>query len=310
MLELDYSYDAANSVRHPDRRPVCQRRWPFWAIFVGVLICFAVIDFSFCSSRITWTSPPFQKYWMAINMGAIGAQGGLLAIYAVLGPGRIWLRHVVAIALGLGCILAWWLGFTLVGAIFPLINLEAYAVSLDLPALFFAGCVPLWVVRTLFRWRIESQLPGQIVVKPPQLSIAGIFVATFVVALVLTLVRLGAYVSDDAEWWPETGYAVAVTAVTCLCTLPLSTWAIFRTRSLAFGTLLAAVCLCMIGLAFFYHLGGGWPDSDVLLIYVVVIASLIVFLLGPLIVCRCFHYRLIVGRQRPQTHAAVLPAEI
>lgn len=309
MPDFPYPYDPANFVPPPDWRPAWRRGWPLWAILGGIGLCFAAIDFSFCWVASDLNSSRFGDLWMGFNLGAVGAQAGLLAIYAVLGPHRLWLSHVVALALGIGCLLVWLLGYVFAdlisdNSIFPHSGIqEVWAAMFVIPALFIAGCVPLWIVRTLFRWRIELQLPGQAVGKPPQLSIAGILTATSVVALALALVRLGPFSvnSDDAAWWQGVGIGAAFTAGICLFMLPVSTWAILRSRFLAAGIVVTAVWVFLAGIgliSLISFLVRNWPPLEIWLNFVVLIASFIVFLLGPLIVCRFFHYRLVVGRQQ------------
>lgn len=85
-----------------------------------------------------------------------------------------------------------------------------------------------------------------------------------------------------------------------LATLPVSTWAILRSRILAAGIIVAVVWMFLIGIglvALISYLEGNWPPLEIWLSFIVLIASFIVFLLGPLILCRFLHYRLIVGWQ-------------
>ncbi|MGI8978430.1 MAG: hypothetical protein ACR2FY_04325 [Pirellulaceae bacterium] len=295
--------------------PDLSRRWVFWATLIGIIICFVVIDLSFASSRIHRYSSVIKYYWLPLNVGAILAQSGLLAIYAVLGPGRIWRRQSVAVLLGFGSILAWLLGFSLDDVGFPgypMNDPETQAAILVLPALFCVGCVPLWILRSFFRWRIESPKSDKAVDNAPQLSIAGMLSATFVAALTLALIRLGAYLSplDEPVWWQCIGIAVAFTAGICLFTLPFSTWLILYSRGLVIGTSLAVVWLSIVGLVLFLYVEGGWPRSDARLMEILLCASFICFLLGPLIVCRRFHYRLVVGKQQPQMYAAASQSRI
>jgi hypothetical protein len=325
MPEFDYPYDPNKFVPPPEWRLALPRPWPFWAILGGFGFCFALIDFSYCwvvNDPLSWQ---YGSLWRNINIGAVGAQAGLLLIYAVWGPGRIWLRHAVALLLGSGCLLMWLFGYVVADSlfdseIFPYSDVrEICSAMLVIPALFLVGCVPLWILRTLFRWRIELQLPGQTDARPPQLSIAGILSATFIVAVALTLVRLGAYTSeihDEADWWLGTAIGVAFTAGLSVFVLPVSTWGILRSRYLALGIAMIAFWLGIVFVGLFALgsvIGGKLPTADELLMLIEPLTSLgilLIFLLGPLIVCRCFHYRLVVGRQQQQTLGAAFASEI
>lgn len=321
MPDFPYPYDPAKFVSPADWRPAWPQPWQLWAILGGIGFCFAVIDFSFCWVASEILPSRFGELWMGFNMGAVGAQAGLLVIYAVIGPHRLWLSHVVALALGLGSLLVWLLGYAIAdlisdNSIFPHGGIqEVGAAMFVIPGLFVAGCVPLWILRILFRWRIELKLPGQAVGKPPQLSIAGILTATSVVALALALVRLGPFSvnSDNTAWWLGTGIAAAFAAGICLFTLPLSTWAVLRTRYLAGGVVMAVIWLSIVGFGFVVLIriiDGRWPPPYAWPVIIVLTASFIVFLIGPLLVGHYFHYRLIVGRQLPQTPPSDSPPGI
>src|SRR5205823_1817515 len=110
------------------------------------------------------------------------------------------------------------------------------------PILFYACQFPLWIFRSLFRWRIAKVQQGE-PGKVPRLSIAGILAATAVIALSLGAVRLGYHLilqmggtaESEKAWWTLTGIWAAVITVISLTVLPLFTVAIFRTRSLLLG---------------------------------------------------------------------------
>lgn len=322
MPDSPYPYDPAKFVLPLE----WQSKWPLpltlWWILAGFGVAFAILDLSYCWVGSYFFPSHWSQLWAGLNYGAVGAQAGLLAIYAVFGPGRTWMRHIVAFFVGSCCLLTWLGGYGLAMAISdsgvpPYTSIEEVSASLlAVPALFLAGCFPLWVFRTLFRWRVERQISSEQLPRPPQLSIAGILAATFVVSLMLTLVRLGSYISqdyDEAAWWLGTGIGAAFTVGISLTTLPVCTWAVLRSRILAAGVTVAVVWVFLIGIglvALISYLEGNWPPLEIWLNFIVLIASFIVFLLGPLLLCRFLHFRLVMGRQQPRTHAAVLSAEL
>lgn len=280
---------------------------PWLGVLGGIVLCFAVIDISFCGVASEYPTGA-RSVWFAFNLGAVGAQGGLLVIYAVLGPGLLWLRHLVALSLGLCASLLWLLGYFVADSlydygVFPRDEvLEVFALMMELPAMFFAGCVPLWILRTLFRWRIERQMNWRPAASSPQLSIAGILAATAVVGVVLSLVRLGGYFTaetTEADWWQETGFDAAIFSGICLFMLPISAWSILGVRRLPVGLFFAAVWVGLVSsgfLAVSSTLTRRWPSVGECLSLIAFIGSFSVFLLGPLLAARCFHCRLLAGR--------------
>src|SRR5678815_2114521 len=183
MSESTYPYDPAKFIPPPEWRPAHVGPLAVWGVLGGVGLCFVLVDLSFCwvaGNQARWS--PWE-YVMTINIAGIGAQASLLAVYAVFGPGKASARHLVAISLGCCCLVFWWLGYLMAfwqpnTVVFPAMEKNVvFAMMLPIPAMFFAGCIPLWIFRTLFRWRIErSDSPST---RPPQLSIGGILLATF-----------------------------------------------------------------------------------------------------------------------------------
>jgi len=240
--------------------------------------------------------------WGTFCMGSIGGQAGILAIAAVLGPASTLRRHLLVLPLSLGFALAWFVGFlisqSMYGRDYPEINNVA-GVMLVVPLLFCVCELPLWFFRTFLRWRIE--LPADVQTRPPQLTIAGILLATAAVALSLGAVRMGHSLSrspTEADWW----FAVAIAAAWCggisLLVLPMVTMLVFRTESLVIGLLISAAWIGLLAFVFLMVLSAlsGFFPSRELHLFVFVLLGFIATLLGPLALCRQFGYRLHWGR--------------
>lgn len=277
-----------------------------WCALAAFSLCqiSAILSYCWVASAVPWTPSAFL---IGFNSGVISAQAGLLAIYGVLGPQRAWVRQAVALVIGMILALLWAVGHLLavwieggVANAFPGRHTdEVFASMLPLPALFFAACAPLWFFRTLFRWRIErADVPAK---RLPELSIAGILIATLIVALSLGLVRLGSHLADDyddSDFWIGTGIGCAFSVGISLFMLPFCAWAILRTRVLLAGTV-AAACwpplLCLSLICVISAVGDSWPDPYDWLQFVCVTTGFSLFLLGPLIAVRFLGYRLQIG---------------
>jgi hypothetical protein len=152
----------------------------------------------------------FLETWTGFTFGLIGAEAGLLAIGAVLGPGRWHLWHLVVVGTAALWIVSWFVGFGLTwlyqgSGYYAQLSKEALAAVLVIPILFCACELPLWTFRSLLRWRIEPAMRSDDSPKPPQLSIAGILIATSFVAIALTAVRIGRSIEGSTTGGPVVG---------------------------------------------------------------------------------------------------------
>ncbi|MFN0020774.1 MAG: hypothetical protein ACKVP0_21145 [Pirellulaceae bacterium] len=244
-----------------------------------------------------------RAWWGTFCIGSIGGQAGTLAILAVLGPASTLRRHLVAVSLGLGMALAWFVGLlisqSMYGRHFPeMVNVAG--MLLVIPLLFCVCELPLWFFRTFLRWRLE--LPAEGRTRPPQLTIAGILIATAAVALSLGAVRLGDKLAgggSEAHWWMGVAFASAWCGGFSLVVLPVVVPLIFRTQSLMIGLLVASAWMGLLMttlLIVMSALSGYFPKRELHLIVCIALGFLFT-LLGPLALCRLYGYRLRWGRE-------------
>ena len=293
------------------------RLWIWLAIFA---IGFTLLNLLFVPIIVATAPPPGPVpvmpspiffYLMFFSLGAIGAEPGLLAIAAVFGPGIAWRRHLAAVFLllvlalsGVASIL--WAERIMSGGLFFGDRMN-WPFTLLVPILFYACQLPLWLFRSLFRWRIAKVQQG-ITERAPQLSIAGILSATAVIGLALGAVRLGPYLFQQINplaiievrmWWLLIGiWAAAVFAVS-FAVLPLVTGAIFRTRSLLLGVAVTAgwtALLFEVAITIFRRVNGGWPFMFSWHLVAALVVGFTVSLVAPLLIVRLHGFRLLWGK--------------
>jgi len=231
--------------------------------------------------------------------GVIGAQVGLLAIWAVFGPQRWSLRLPVTL--------------TYVGLVYTMVAMGVIAVApsaiewqeavddfLSLPAFFLSVQFPLWLLRAATGWRVvradkrdEPSPTGS-----RQFHLRDLFVATTLVAVACGLA--GVELSSEAEaapWWIPGAVLLAASA---LSTLPCL-WATLVDRRRRIGTAVVTVyTLLLIGAVgtIVSVIPGAGPRNDVLLASASFFGSLMAVMLGVLhVVRRCGYIIRRVGRR-------------
>src|SRR5436190_7506575 len=109
MSEFPYPYDTTQPLPPPEWRPEFRGPIAAWSALAVFGICQVLVILSYCwvADAVPWTPLAFL---IGFNSGVIGAQAGLLAIYAVLGPGRAWVRQAVALVIGMFLALFWAIG--------------------------------------------------------------------------------------------------------------------------------------------------------------------------------------------------------
>jgi hypothetical protein len=296
-------------------------RPPLWVWLAIFAIGFTLLNLLFLPVLMAAVPPrgpgrvmpsPIVIYLTYFSLGAIGAELGLLAIAAVLGPGTAWRRHLVVALLLLVLVLSGVAGILLTERIHSIGFFGAqmnWPFTLLVPILFYVCQLPLWFFRSLFCWRIARVQQG-ITEKAPRLSIAGILSATAVIALALGAVRLGPSlfqqiqplaIIETHQWWLLTGgWAAAVFAIS-LAVLPLFTVALFRMKSPLLGMAGAAAWSALLfeaAITIYRQVIGGWPFPFSWHLLAALVAGFTVSLVAPLLIVRLYGYRLLWGKSQ------------
>jgi hypothetical protein len=281
------------------------------ALAVLVVVGFAACDVAIAPAMFVYQPQDFAAVFIYAAMGAIGAQGGLLAIWSVLGPGPAWQRRVSELTIGLFWLCAWAVGYLLARQF----STRPYGVSREVwlvlcaPAIYLAAQFPLWVVRVPFRWRIEFSQAATIDRPRATLTLAELMVVTATVAVVLGLARGSHYAAEPhsrESFWPALAIGAASAAGISLAgTLP-ALGLILGSRRLWVGlAILIAYALLAwlitVVAIYFVAIGGmSWrpfrPLSDALYPLTPVYAGFTLGLVVPLILARSVGYRLRWGR--------------
>lgn len=303
MQDFPYPYDPNNlPFAAPIRLQADVRFWRMMALplLLGVGLVFLNLSMYPLAKNATPTN--FGGFWLFLSMGIVGAEASLLAIAAVFGPGSPWLRRPIVLGLGLIFVLAWLMGYALMERIY--LNKPYYpglddflSTLLILPILFCVLEIPLWVFRSLFRWRMVRHQDGKPLKHSP-LSIANILVATAFVAVALAAVRQSGIVMS--EGWRRIGNIAALTSGSSLAVLPLTMGIVFRRWSAWAGILAAATWISLV----FYLL---FTVLCMLTVFTPTVSSWCQFaaftvsftsvLLAPLLLTRVSGYRLLWGKE-------------
>jgi hypothetical protein len=274
------------------------------AALMGIpVIWFALGNGAILKLMDVFSSGDWGAFWVFWCGGAMPAQLGLLAIWGALGPGKGWRRILLCMAVGAFWILAW-----AGGRFLPMdrnfnFNRAEFSPALCLPLVLIAAQLPLWALRVFARWRLVQE-DGAAFSPPPQMSIAGILVATTVVGATLASARFGAHLwdaSSSSSWWLGLGIACAAAAGLSLTLLAPVCYLGLRMRPAPLGLLLSLLFLLLViavaATMAYWNMGApGRPFGSYLAIPSVS-AGFVVSLLAPLALLRMFDFRLRWGRE-------------
>jgi hypothetical protein len=320
MPDFSYPYDVRNVPPAPPirLRPVVESApSPLWGWLAAIAAGFMALNFLLMP--MLFMAPPGRNEIGAclacLSVGMIGAEPGLLAIAAVFAPGAAWRRHLIVGLLALAFALSGFGSFVATKLVyshrtyFPEV-LEVLPFFLLVPILFLVCQMPLWFFRSFLCWRIASREKAA-ADRAPQLSIAGILLATAVVAMGLSFVRLGNYLISHVDpqvesqyWWLGTGISAAFMAAFSIAVLPPFTGAVFRAKSPLLGLLGATVWMILLFgfvTVIIRWINGGWPVPVPFYPFAAIAAGFAGGLLGPLVVVRLFGYRLLWGKKAQES---------
>jgi hypothetical protein len=156
---------------------------------------------------------PMVRFWPMVLSGCLGAQLGLLAVWAVLGP------HGLVVRLGVSLLAAEALHGVLVGGMFVAGMQESdcrefATFMLMLPLVFLAAQCPLWALRAAAgcRLAVAGAETTSAAASSRQFRLSHLIVATTGIALCLGLVKLGISLLGD-EQEPQIRLGLAITCV-------------------------------------------------------------------------------------------------
>src|SRR5436305_13275659 len=173
MNESPYPYDVKDS---PPPPPTETTRFPNKTsplLVLGMVgIVFLLMNLSLVPVGISSDGPyTLAENWMSFCLGGIGGPAAMLAIFGVFGPGKLLVRHAIAMAIGSLLIIFFFAG-ALAGDWMR--NNKNYHPTpgetvpglLAIPAIFLACEIPLWFFRIFLNWRVEQ--PRHAAVARPQ----------------------------------------------------------------------------------------------------------------------------------------------
>ena len=245
--------------------------------------------------------------WVYLCMGAIGAEGGLHAIWCVLAPVRFAKRLAIGVGVGLVLYGAWALGHaaSIAGRGSLHDRYWGYVLTglLCLPLLSIAIQSPLWLARIWLGWRVGHRANPFRGSEVEAFRIRHLLGATAVVALALSAVRLS--VPDDVPSKEPflVGFAIAAlvtAAVSLFTTLPAVAATLCARRLwLTLPVLLFLDVAALLGIVVILSaVFGEWPSVEILVGLAVVVGSFFACLTGVMLVVRGLGYRLAWGRRK------------
>ena len=228
--------------------------------------------------------------------GAVAGQLGVLAIWAVLGPGRWLVRWPISILVTMGfwCVLL--VGIALADLHGPDID-EIFAATLMLPLVFLAVQLPLWVLRLVTGWCLVVG-GGQDAGSPArrrQFGLQHMLGATTLVAAAMGLAGLGLSVADGRNTSPDTSSWLFLMLV-CLFSAVWSAfstvpclWAAFVARNRVAGVVAIAIyamLMSLLAVVIISTIARGHPAGEGMRLFVPFHGGLAFVLLGSLLAAR------------------------
>ena len=211
---------------------------------------FAFIDF-LGPIMIAGSEPRYESFIMSVFFGAFAAQSGLLAIWAVFGPLRYYLRLPLTLLLGVSLIALAFIGTCIINQI----NLGSYLTTsandppsaypweavlpylLVIPIVFLAFQAPLWLLRFATGFRINpGNRNAKLSSNTGQFRIQDLFGAMAIVTVSLALL----WFAYDGETGLFSGELTWVTwRFVLVCCLVLGVWSLLAAVPCVWAVMLA-----------------------------------------------------------------------
>ena len=153
---------------------------------------------------------------IAICLGLIGAQAGVLSVWLVWGKGPFLWRLLIHWGIVAVCCWIWIAGLATVARGTELIDGHCI-VALSVAIISSAIQAPLWLARQLFAWRLVRETGGSPLEPEKASTIGNLMLATSVAAVALAFARLTPTDVDSSElvlmWSMVAGWSAAVSAL-------------------------------------------------------------------------------------------------
>lgn len=266
--------------------------WPS----VPLIAAFAVLDLC-VGSLMNALDRADLPYLMFVLAGCVAAQAPLLSAWLVWGNGPLWRR--LAFHFSVAGVLA---TFGLIGmlpVVYPSEGVQGpLMVGLSLPTVSVAVSAPLWAMRVFFGWRIVRE--EQMAVPDVRITIVEFFIGMTIVAVALTIARLGMEVGDlprPEEYWVAIGaISGAAMAAAALLELP-GVWIAMRLRpaasALAVGAIMSLPWLVIV--IFWTVAEGRIPDGRFVAAGFLLLQSFGFTTAAAFWIARAAGYRLVTG---------------
>jgi len=203
-----------------------RRNFPLWMPVLVVLLGLANFIVSPWASTGGGSDPVYLMLLAAL-VGVMTAEAGVLAVWLVWSEWPLPLKFTLHWLTGLFLFGCWGVGYLVAVPASAQLTRDHRVQDLVitagcLPAISLAVQTPLWIVRTLFGWRLLRG--GGRLATESKLSISGLFVGTTIVAASFGCLRLaGMPLAENAnDYWLAWGMAgVALLFASAVVLLPL-----------------------------------------------------------------------------------------
>ena len=234
-----------------------------------------------------------------MGFGMLAAQLALHGIWTVFGNWNMFRRALLSVSAALLLLTSF------LGTIVLLASLsqggpageEFFVVLLCFPILLIAVQAPFWLMKSGLGWQIAASGSGQSVARPIPMSIRGLLLATAVVAIAFTGVRVASTLGRESATELTIGWTVAAAVaavVSCLAAVP-SLFVTLRARHMVTKLILLVTvdALLVNGVVCIISLFLRWPRREFWFILGAVFAGFALTLLTPLLIARWIGFRLV-----------------
>lgn len=287
-------------------QPDFLRQRLIWPCFLVCVLLFGVANFVI-GPLMSRLGPNDSAVLVYVCFGAIGAEGGLHAIWCVLAPVGLIKRFAVGIGTALVLFGAWALGYGVYVSLEPYLYDDYWEIVvtglLCLPLVAIAIQLPLWLARAWLGWRVLHRADPSRQSGGAAFGIRDILVATAVLALALSAAKLAVpdRVFSETEFlFPLAIVALVAAGISLFTTLPVVV-ATLRARQIWLAlpvTLALDVMILVVFMATGTAIARRPPPWQAYVGMACMVGGFFVSLTGVMLVARRLGYRLVWGRRQ------------